>query len=242
MGRDGVFDQNVAATYDRLHGGTDAQQLSQSVATLKDLAAGGDVLEFAIGTGRIALPLIEAGVRVSGIELSSAMVEELRKKPGGADIEVALGDMTTTQIDGAFSLVMLVFNTISNLTAQDAQVACFENAAAHLRPGGRFVVENQVPPLQRLPFGETLLAFAADTDHWGTDEFDVTTQKFTSHHIWKIEGSQQHLSVPFRYVWPSELDLMAKIAGMELEARWEDWTRAPFNNLSRSHISVWKKM
>ncbi|WP_270732425.1 class I SAM-dependent DNA methyltransferase [Shimia sp. Alg240-R146] len=235
------FDADVAETYDATHGGTDTTLIAQTADTLADLAGDGPALEFAVGTGRIALPLAKRGVAVSGIELSEPMVAKMRAKPGGAEIPTTVGDMTTTRVPGAFSLVFLVFNTIDNLTTQDAQVACFENAAAHLSPGGRFVIETLIPPLQRLPLGETRLPFANDADHWGVDEFDVTTQTYTSHHIWLRDARAEHLSVPFRYAWPAEMDLMARIAGMQLEHRWSDWSRAPFTNLSRSHISVWQK-
>ena len=238
---DGVFGSDVAATYDADHGGTDPALVAQTVDVLCDLAAGGRTLEFAIGTGRIALPLAARGVDVSGNELSAAMVAEMRKKPGGADIPVVIGDMCEARSDGDFALVFLVFNTLDNLTTQAAQVACFVNAARHLSGGGRFVVETQVPPLQRLPFGETRLTFAHDPDHWGVDEFDVTTQNYSSHHLWMKEGKSEHLSVPFRYAWPSEMDLMAQMAGMALEHRWADWDRAAFTNTSTKHVSVWRK-
>ena len=241
MTQDGIFDANVARTYDRDHGGTDAGEVARTVDCLVDLAAKGPVLEFAIGTGRIALPLAATGISVKGIELSRAMVDELRKKETGAPMEVAIGDMTTTKVPGAFALVYLVFNTIDNLTTQDAQIACFRNAAAHLAPGGRFVIETQLPQIQRLPFGETRIAFAADADHFGVDEIDVASQSYTSHHVWLKEDGPSHVSVPFRYAWPAEMDLMARLAGMELEHRWADWDRAPFDRYSRKHISVWTK-
>ena len=241
MSKENHFDASVAETYDRDHGNTDPQVLMRTVEVLADLAEGGRVLEFAIGTGRIALTLAAQGVDVAGIELSPDMVAVMRRKPGGGDIPVIIGDISEAQIDGAFSLVVLVFNTIDNLTSQDAQVACFANAARHLRPGGRFVVETLVPPLQDLPFGQTIRAFAADPDHMGSDTFDVVTQNYVSHHIWpKSEGCQQ-LSVPFRYAWPAEMDLMARIAGLVTEHRWADWDRQPFTKDARKHISVWRK-
>lgn len=245
MTSDGIFDKTVTQTYDRDHGGTDPALLAVTADTLAALTSGGEVggaaLEFAIGTGRIALPLQERGVKVQGIELSQAMVDCLRQKERGKPIDVAIGDMTTTRVDGQFSLVFLVFNTISNLTSQEAQIACFENAARHLDPGGRFLIEVDIPPLQRLPIGETLLAFDRTETHWGMDEFDVVTQRFSSHHVWFENEEERQLSVPFRYTWPSELDLMARLAGLELESRWADWQRAPFTKLSPSHISVWRK-
>jgi SAM-dependent methyltransferase len=241
MHDDGFFDDAVAETYDRDHGGTDQELIQLTVETLHQLAFDETALEFAAGTGRIAIPLNERGVRVKGIELSKPMVAQLRKKKGGAALDIVIGDMTSTRIEGSFSLVFLVFNTIDNLTSQEAQIECFKNASAHLKPGGRFLIETQVPPIQKIPFGETKLAFARTTDHWGIDEFDIATQQYSSHHIWTENGSQSQLSVPFRYAWPAEMDLMAKLAGLELEHRWEDWQRKPFSRFSRSHISVWRK-
>ncbi len=241
MHDDGYFDEQVARTYDRDHGGTDPAEIRQTVTCLTDLAGGGPILEFAIGTGRIALPLVDHGAQVKGIELSSAMVRRLREKETKPPIEVAIGDMTTTRIEGAFSLVILVFNTIDNLTTQDAQIACFQNAARHLAPGGRFVIETLVPPLQKLPFGETKLAFANSATHFGIDDFDVATQCYSSNHVWMTDASHTHTSIPFRYAWPSEFDLMAKIAGLKPEFRWSNWDRAPFDRFSTKHISVWRK-
>jgi SAM-dependent methyltransferase len=204
---------------------------------LAELADGGAALELGIGTGRIALPLAARGLPVHGIDLSEPMVAQLRAKRGGDAISVTIGDFATTRVDGTFRLVYLVYNTINNLTTQDAQVACFENAAAHLEPGGCFVVEVGVPDLQRLPPGERFVAFAVRDDYVGVDEYDVVDQGLISHH----QSTGRRLSMPFRYVWPSELDLMARIAGLTLRDRWEDWTRAPFTAASRSHVSVWEK-
>lgn len=241
MNSDGVFDEAVAQTYDRDHGGTDTALIDQTVACLHGLSMGGCVLEFAVGTGRIALPLAQKGVRVAGIELSRPMVDKLREKEVGPPMDVTIGDMTQAHVAGEFSLVFLVFNTIDNLTTQDAQVACFENAARHLQRGGRFVIETQVPPIQKIPYGETRLAFASDDHHFGVDEFDIMAQSYTSHHVWMDGAQHTHLAVPFRYAWPSEMDLMARIAGLELEFRWSDWDRAPFDAMSTKHVSVWTK-
>ena len=235
------FGPEIAEHYDENHRHDEPQQAKAAVKVLQDLAHGERALEFAIGTGRIALPLVKAGTPVNGIELSEEMVAELRKKEGGEDIPVTIGDMATAKVPGAFNLVFLVFNTITNLTTQDAQTACFENAAAHLKPGGRFLIETFVPPLQRLPVGETQMAFDRSDSHWGVDDIDVTTQRCTSHHIWIDEEGMRRFSLPFRYVWPSELDLMARIAGLQLEHRWADWDRSPFTKESGSHISVWRK-
>ncbi len=200
-------------------------------------------LELGIGTGRLALPLSRRGVRVHGIELSPDMVDELRGKPGADAIGITMGDFAMTRVDGglgSFSLVYLVRNTIMNLTTQDQQVACFATAAAHLGPGGCFVMEVLVPELRRLPPGDTVRGFAVTPAHLGFDEYDVATQGVVSHHYWLTGGELETFSAPFRYVWPSELDLMARLAGLTLRERWTDWDRSPFTSDSRSHISVWK--
>ncbi|WP_028794859.1 class I SAM-dependent methyltransferase [Thalassobaculum salexigens] len=242
MSRDGYFDERIAETYDQNHGGNDPALIRQTVDCLIDLSDGGEILEFAVGTGRIAIPLAERSALVKGIELSSAMVEKLRAKETSAPIEVVIGDMTSVRVAGNFSLVFLVFNTIDNLTTQQAQVACFKNAALHLASGGRFLVETQVPPIQKMAFGETMLAFASDPRHFGVDVFDLATQTYRSNHVWMDDDRHTHVSIPFRYAWPSELDLMAEIAGMKLEFRWSDWDRSPFDHLSGKHVSVWRKL
>lgn len=234
------FDRDVADGYDEEH--LADGELDQTIDFLERLAGQGEVLEFAIGTGRVALPLKERGLTVAGIELSQPMVDKMREKPGGADIRVVIGDMAKARVEGSFGLVILVFNTICNLTSQDQQVACFQNAADHLDTGGHFVVETFVPPIQKLAFGEKLLAFAGSENHWGTDEIDVATQQMVSHHLWARDGAPLKRSIPFRYAWPSELDLMAKLAGLELVERWGDWDRTEFTNLSQRHVSVWRKM
>jgi SAM-dependent methyltransferase len=236
------FDEPVAATYDEDSAEMfDPAVLEPAVSFLAGLAGGGSALEFAIGTGRVAVPLAERGVSVHGIDLSNAMVARLREKPGAQDIDVTIGDFAATRVDGSFSLVYLVFNTIGNLTTQEAQVACFRNAAAHLEPGGCFVIEVGLPELRRLPPGETGHAFHVSEDRWGIDEYDVAKQGLTSHHFRVREGRVEYSSLPFRYVWPSELDLMAQLAGMTLRERWAGWTREPFTSESRSHVSVWQK-
>jgi len=241
-GEDGFFDERIAARYDA----TEADMFEPAVVEpavefLAGLAGGGAALELAGGTGRIALPLAARGVRVHGIDLSSAMVARLRAKPGGEAIPVTIGDFTTTTVDGTFALVYLVFNTIGNVTTQAGQVACFRNAAAHLEPGGCFVIEVGLPELRRLPPGETRRVFGADERHWGIDEYDVVTQEAVSHHFSLVDGRWELESMPFRYVWPSELDLMAQLAGMRLRERWADWNREPFTSESRKHVSVWEK-
>ncbi|MDQ3874919.1 MAG: SAM-dependent methyltransferase, partial [Actinomycetota bacterium] len=170
-----------------------------------------------------------------------AMAARLRAKPGGDDIGVTIGDFARTRVDGKFSLAYLVFNTILNLTTQAAQVACFQNVAAHLEPGGCFVIEVGVPGLQRLPPGETIRAFHVSETRWGFDEYDVARQGLTSHHFELVDGRLERLSIPFRYAWPSELDLMAELAGMTLRERWSGWKREPFTSESTQHVSVWEK-
>jgi SAM-dependent methyltransferase len=212
-----------------------------AVSLLAGLAGEGASLELGIGTGRIALPLSARGVRVHGIELSPAMVAQLRAKQGADDIAVTVGDFATTQVDGTFNLAYLVRNTITNLTTQDQQVDCFRNVAAQLEPGGCFVIEVYIPDLQRLPPGETIHPFTVTPTHLGFEEYDVATQIAYSHHYWIVDGQLETFSAPFRYVWPSELDLIARLAGMTLRERWSTWSRDPFTSDSRSHISVWEK-
>jgi SAM-dependent methyltransferase len=212
------------------------------VSFLADLAGEGAALELGIGTGRVALPLSQRGVRVHGIELSPAMVDELRTKPGADGVGVTIGDFATTKLEGTFTLAYLVRNTIMNLNTQDEQVDCFRNVAAHLEPGGCFVIEVMVPTLRQLPPGETVRAFTLTPTHLGFDEYvDLAAQISVSHHYWVVDGRLETFSAPFRYVWPTELDLMARLAGMTLRERWSDWNREPFTGDSRSHISVWQK-
>jgi cyclopropane fatty-acyl-phospholipid synthase-like methyltransferase len=235
------FGERVAARYDEWDASADPAVVDPIVDFLAALAGDGAALELGIGTGRIALPLAARGVRVAGIDLSEAMVSRLRAKPGAEGIRVTIGDFASTRVDGTFALVYLVINTIMNLTSQDEQVACFQNAAAHLEPGGCFVVEVGVPQLQRLPPGDTVRAFDVSADHLGFDEFDVPAQGLISHHYREVDGRLEVNSVPFRYVWPSELDLMARLAGMRLRERWGGWRREPFTAASEAHVSVWEK-
>jgi SAM-dependent methyltransferase len=236
------FGEEVAARYDEFSADMfDPAVVEPAVDFLAPLAGGSAALELGIGTGRIALPLSERGVDVYGIDLSEAMVARLRAKPGAERISVKIGDFATTRAEGEFSLVYLVFNTINNLTTQDEQVACFENVAAQLRPGGCFVIEVGVPQLRRLPPGERFVPFDVSPAHLGFDEYDVVTQALVSHHYTLVDGNWEAVSMPFRYVWPAELDLMARIAGMRLRERWSDWNREPFTSESRKHVSVWEK-
>jgi SAM-dependent methyltransferase len=239
---DGYFGEPVAAMYDETSDKMfDPAVVDPTVDFLAELAGDGRALELGIGTGRIALPLAARGVEVHGIELSRAMAARLRAKPGGEGIRVTIGDVATAKVDGTFRLAYLVFNTIMNLTTQAAQVACFQNVAAHLEPGGRFVIEVGVPDLQRLPPGERFVVFDGSETHWGIDEYDVVNQGLISHHFQVIDGRVEKSSAPFRYVWPAELDLMAELAGMRLRERWAGWKREPFTSNSRQHVSVWEK-
>jgi SAM-dependent methyltransferase len=239
---DGYFGEPVAARYDDVVDDMlDRAGIDIAVDFLAELAGSGRALELGIGTGRVAVPLAQRGVPVSGIDMSKAMVARLHAKPDGTDIPVTIGDFATARIDGTFSVAYLVFNTISNLTTQAAQVACFRNVAAHLAPGGCFVIEVGVPGLRRLPPGETLRAFHLSETRWGIDEYDVATQGLTSHHFEIVDGRLERLSIPFRYAWPAELDLMAELAGMGLRERWAGWKREPFTSESRMHVSVWEK-
>jgi SAM-dependent methyltransferase len=236
------FGEGVAARYDESSADMfDAAVVDPVVDFLAELAGDGAALELGIGTGRIALPLAERGVRVRGIDLSEAMVARLRAKPGADRIDVTIGDFATATVDGTFSLAYVVFNTIGNLTTQAAQVACFRNVAAHLGPGGHFVVEIGIPELHRLPPGDTMRVFHTSETHWGIDEYDVANQGLVSHHFTRVDdGLFELVSMPFRYVWPGELDLMAELAGMKLRERWSGWKREPFTSESSKHVSVWR--
>jgi SAM-dependent methyltransferase len=229
------FGEKVASRYDEDAKISDPAVVDPVVDFLAGLAGDGAALEFAVGTGRIALPLARRGVPVHGIDLSEAMVARLRGKPGAEQIGVTIGDFATTRVEGVFSLVYLVFNTIGNLTTQGAQVACFENAAAHLVPGGCFVIEVGVPD------DKPLEVFALSDTHVGIDEYDAPTQRLVSHHFSLVDDRWERLSIPFRSVGPGELDLMARIAGMRLRERWSGWRREPFTSDSTKHVSVWEK-
>ena len=236
------FDGVIAQDYDADSADMfDPAVIEPAVRFLAELAGHGSALELAIGTGRIALPLSQRGVRVHGIDLSADMVAQLRAKPGSEDIAVTIGDFATTMVDGTFGLAYLVYNTIENLTTQDEQVECFRNVARHLELGGCFVIEVEVPQLQRLPPGEKVRVFDVGPTRLGFDELDVATQSGVSHHHWILDGRREVFSMPYRYVWPSELDLMARLASMRLRERWGDWNREPFTSGSFKHISVWEK-
>ncbi|ATY13166.1 class I SAM-dependent methyltransferase [Amycolatopsis sp. AA4] len=236
------FGKSVAARYDESSAEMFAPEVvDPAVDVLAGLAGAGRALELGIGTGRIALPLASRGVPVSGIDLSSAMAAQLRAKPGGEAVDVTIGDFATTRVAGAFSVAYLVYNTIGNLTSQEAQVACFRNAAAHLEPGGCFVIEVGVPELRKLPPGQTVVPFDLSAKHWGFDLYDVSTQSMSSYHARVADGRGEFRAIPFRYVWPAELDLMAQLAGMRLRSRWEDWTGEPFTHESERQVSIWEK-
>ena len=237
------FGEEVARQYDQSDEPEfDPEVIRATVDFLAGLAGRGRALEFGIGTGRIALPLASRGVEVHGVDLSEAMVRRLRAKPGGDRIPVAIGDFSTTTVEGEFSLVFLVYNTIENVTTQAGQVATFRNAARHLEPGGAFVIECVIPDLRRLPEGSSAVVFSIGQRHWGIDEYDVASQGLVSHHFNVVDGRVEYGAWPFRYVWPAELDLMAEMAGMRLRERWSSWTREPFTSESRKHVSVWEKV
>lgn len=236
------FDDWIAARYARLWPELyDPAVLEPTVELLAELAGSGPALEFGIGTGRVALPLSRCGLSVHGVELSAAMATQLTESGGGDAVEVTLGDFATVGVGQTFALVYLLRNTITNLTTQEEQVDAFRNAAAHLRPGGCFLVENYVPALQRLPPGETTRVFVATAEHIGIEEYDLAAQLAVSRHVWLIDGELRTFASSHRYLWPSELDLMARLAGMTLSDRWADWHRAPFTGESPGHISVWRK-
>jgi SAM-dependent methyltransferase len=241
---DGYFGEPVAARYDETSAAMfDAAVVDPAAGVLAGLAGGGRALELGIGTGRIALPLAARGVPVHGIELSRAMAARLGEKPGGEAIGVTIGDFASADATahGPFRVAYLVFNTISNLTTQDAQVACFANVARHLEPGGCFVIEVGMPDLQWVPPGERLRVFESTDTHLGIDEYDIAVQGLVSHHFDLRDGHAERSSIPFRYTWPAELDLMARLAGMRLRERWAGWQREPFTHDSRKHVSVWEK-
>jgi SAM-dependent methyltransferase len=243
VGEDGYFGEEVAEAYDKSTAALSTPEVIEPVIDFLDAyAEDRRALELGIGTGRVALPLAHRGVEVHGIELSRAMAAKLREKPGGDAIAVAIGDFSTVKVAGEFALAYLVFNTIRNLTTQAAQVQCFRNVVAHLKPNGVFVVEVVVPGLQRLAPGQVLQDFRVDDCVWGIDKYDVATQHLESHSFRFSDGAVRHSFAPFRYVWPSELDLMAQLAGMQLHERWQDWHRTSFTAESRSHVSVWKRV
>ncbi|HEY2506141.1 MAG TPA: class I SAM-dependent methyltransferase [Streptosporangiaceae bacterium] len=236
------FDERIAERYEAYWPELfEPSMVDPAVSFLAALAPGGSALELGIGTGRIALPLSRAGIRVRGIELSPAMVARLRTQPDADDVAVTIGDFATTTVGEDFDLAYLVRNTITNLTSQDEQVTCFATVAAQLRPGGCFVIENYIPGLQRLPPGETVHPIGVTPAHVAFEEYDLAAQIAVSRHYWVIDGQLETFATPHRYVWPAELDLMARLAGMRLRERWSNWQREPFTASSRSHISVWEK-
>ena len=236
------FGKEIAEKYDDDKSIYESNILDSTVKFLAKLANGGSALEFGIGTGRIALPLSQNGIKVHGIDLSPDMIAQLQSKPGADSIDVTIGSFSEMKVNQTFQLVFLIFNTITNLTTQDEQVDCFRNAAAHLETGGCFVIETFIPELRLLPHGETIRPHQFDQSRFDFDEYNVATQELISYHYTNVDGVFKGHSIPFRYVWPSELDLMARLAGMKLRERWSDWSRQPFTNESVSHISVWEKL
>jgi SAM-dependent methyltransferase len=238
-----VWDEEAAARYDESSAEMFAPEVvGPAVDFLARLAGSGPALEFAVGTGRVAIPLAARGIRVTGIELSRPMVDQLRRKVAANALPVVVGDMATTTVPGEFSLVYVVWNSIGNLRTQEEQVQCFRNAARHLAPGGRFVIELWVPGIRRLPPGQTAVPFHVGDRHVGFDTYDLTTQRGTSHHYSRQDdGSVRYGYSNFRYIWPAECDLMAQLASLVLEQRTADWTGSPFTSDSGSHVSVWRK-
>lgn len=243
MSSSDLWDDDTAERYDELSAEMFAPEvLDPAVDFLAALAGAGPALEFAIGTGRVAVPLAARGVRVSGIELSQPMVDRLRRKVSADEVPVVLGDMATATAAGSFALVYVVWNSIGNLRTQEEQVPCFQNAARHLAPGGRFVLELWVPGIRRFPPGQAAVPFEVTDRHVGFDTYDMVSQRGTSHHYWRQDdGSTRYGASNFRYIWPAECDLMARLAGLELEQRVADWHGAPFTSDSENHVSVWRK-
>jgi SAM-dependent methyltransferase len=239
---DGYFGEHIAARYDESCSDMFEPGVVHAVVeVLAELARHGRALELGIGTGRIALPLARRGVAVHGIELSQAMAARLRAKPGGDAIGVTIGDFATARADGTFTIAYLVFNTIMNLTTQAAQVACFRNVAAHLEPGGCFVIEVMMPDLRRLPAGQDVVPIHVSSTRWAFDVYDIATQTMSSNYVVVAGDRGEYTSIPFRYVWPAELDLMAQLAGLRLRERWGGWARECFTSESRQHVSIWEK-
>lgn len=236
------FDECIAQRYERLWPELfDEELIAATVAILRELAGSSPALEFGVGTGRIAVPLSRAGLRVHGIELSPAMAARLRAQPGGSAVDVTMGNFATATVGADFGLVYVLRNTITNLTRQEAQVDAFRNAAAHLSPGGYFLIENYVPALRLLPPGQTTRVFTATGSHLGYETYDLAAQIAVSRHYWSIDGTVQRFSSTHRYAWPSELDLMAIMAGMTRRARWAGWHREPFTEHSSSHVTIWQR-
>jgi len=237
-----VFDERAAAMYDETSAHMfDPAELDPTVDLLAELAGDGAALELAVGTGRVALPLAARGVEVHGIDVSQPMVDRLLAKPGGDAVGVTIGDMATTTLDRTFRLVYVVWNSISNLEVQEAQVGCFRNAAAHLEPGGRFLVELWLPRLQQLPRGEVHQVFDVSPGHVGVDEYDLLGQRVTSHHWFDAGGRLEVFRSRHRWIWPAEMDLMGQLAGLRLHARWGGWRKEPFTAESERQVAVYER-
>jgi len=238
-----LWDEDTAERYDDISAEMFAPEvLDPAVDFLARLAGSGPALELAIGTGRVAVPLAARGVSVTGIELSQPMVDRLRRKVSAQELPVVTGDMASSTVPERFSLVYVVWNSIGNLRIQEEQVQCFRNAARHLSPGGRFVVELWVPGIRRFPPGQAAVPFEVTDRHVGFDTYDMVTQQGTSHHYWRLDdGSARYGHSNFRYIWPAECDLMARLAELEPEQRVASWDGAPFTSDSEGHVSVWRK-
>ena len=230
----GWFAEDAGSRYDESTGHEFEQATIEATGDFLEPLAHGGALELAIGTGRIAVPLAARGIRVAGIDYAPPMIEQLRRKTDAVDAVV--GDMTTTRVEGTFSLAYLVFNSINNVTTQEGQTAVFANAAAHLAPGGCFVIEVGTPPTTPLS------VFDLSDTHVGVDEYDAFTQRLVSHHFSLRDGEWRRAAGEFRAVSPPELDLMARLAGLGLRERWAGWDRSPFTAESPKHVSVWEKV
>ncbi len=235
-----TFGELNADDYDALH---DPGTTQESVALIQEIAAGGRVLELAIGTGRMSIPLAASGLEISGIEGSPDMVEKLREKPGGKNIHVVIGDIADVEIEGPFDHVFLVFNTLFNLTSQEAQVRCFKNVARRLREGGTFLVETFVPDAERMRSGQWIRTMKVDfASVWIEAALhDPIAQTFDFQRIRITESGLRLVPFVMRYALPPEMDLMAQLAGMRLKNRWGGWRREPFTADSKMHVSLYEK-
>ena len=238
-----TWDAEIAQIYDETNARMfDPDVLAPVLDLLEEAAQGGPALELAVGTGRVALPLAARGVPTAGLELSGPMADRLRAKPGADSLAVTVGDMTTTVVPGEFSLVYIVANSLMNVTTQQEQLAVFANAAAHLKRGGRFVVELMVPQPHRVPPGDSARVFTLEADHVGIETFDDPVGQIAwSHHWIHVRDRLVRHSAPYRYIWPAELDLMGLLAGLRLRERWAGWDRAPFTAASTGQVAVFEK-
>ena len=232
-----TYGERVAGVYDEWYSEYD----QDSISLLAELAAGGNALELGIGTGRIALPLAARGISVSGVDAAESMIRHLQSKANADKINVTHGNFADVPVDGKFNVIYVVFNTFFALSSQEEQVRCFRNVSAHLSEGGKFLIEAFVPDLNRFTSGQVTWATAVTTDRVELDvgQHDSMTQRVTSQKVVMTDGTIRLYPVQIRYVWPSEMDLMAQLAGLKLESRWGSWQRTPFTSESQKHISIY---